>query len=196
MENPGTELDKPLAEIGGRRYSDVNLWVRRDVEEDSRGGIEIAQHSFWPDEAIRRDGAFTMSILYPSEIRQAAKLAVAESVSNIGRSQTVEKLNEIMPATLAEPREAEVSGLGYFYNKIGIKVDYPGFEEERAILLRGMGELLGVDYDWMNVRPHVSIARRLLKEGRKEYRPLSNTEEIEQMLPDTIHLSPAQPLEV
>lgn len=100
----------------------------------------------------------------------------------------IEHLNQIMPPSLKKPVEAEVRGLGQFYNKIGMVLHYEEAEEERAVLTEGLNQILGVEYDWSENTSHTTIARGLL--GR-----ISNRQEIEKALPDSIHLSVAQKLE-
>jgi hypothetical protein len=106
----------------------------------------------------------------------------------------VEGLKDIMPESLHEPKEAIVNGLGQFPGKLGILVSYPEFEEERRVLISGMDNILGISYDWLEAKPHISIARLFLEKQPGRYRGITNLTEIVNSLPETIQLSPAQPL--
>lgn len=162
--------------------------------------LETITNILWRDEVVPRLGVYTVSLLYSKELGKAAKDAVgraglvSEQRQEATRSQAIAKLNQTMPESLNQPREAAVRGLGKIGSRLCIHLDYPEIMQERKALTDGMDELMGIKHDWMNFVPHASIARRFFDKNLGQYRRISNFEEIERYLPKKLQLSPAQPL--
>ncbi len=179
----------PLAEIRCRKLPDNKLWVRRSVEGPSLEDIQTTVGLLSTQEAVRRYGEYTLSVLYPREIRLAAKEEAQQAAEKslpgrrLNPLQIASELKRIMPESLQQPKEARVDKLDQFYNKIAFCVSYPEFDEERSVLTSGLNEILGIEYEWPKGKPHISIARGQLEN-------VGNRAEIEASLPEIIRLSP------
>lgn len=169
-------------ERGARRINTDNthLWLHRRVQGESLTQLTYAAEQFKKKEALRKRGDFTISLLYPADIYMAIDR------SRFCHSLTPLQVRDILLSELPESADqsvkAESRSIWQYGSLIGVEVDMPEFEEERAAIECALRSILGIRYI-RKVNPHVSLAKGWL--GK-----VTNVNEIESALPEVLELSP------
>lgn len=174
-----SELMPVLDGCSGTKLDD-RLWIYRSVGGSSLSQLSESTKYIKPEEASRKWGRYSLTLMYPEEVHKATSYSVLQGFIKV--QSISERLAERLPDSIQEPVMAESKGLRQYHGVIGVELSYPEYDNERQAITTALNEILDVNYEWQ-MRAHVSIARGQLAR-------ITNLEQLESEIPSQLELLP------
>lgn len=175
---------EPLPNIGRVQALSPPTYIFRKVIDPSSEQINEATRFIKSKGAERILDNFSLTLVYPDKLsllREHSRLTHKPRVSTMAG-----RLGSVASESLRSSVTANVIGVEHFNEVVGIRVSYPGIDEEISAFAAEIKDLLRINND-INIgpgRPHISIVAGRLA--------ISHIKQIEQLLPETIELGCAR----